>query len=1183
MNIKLLNSQTPNDDLFLTKDNNTIGVMDAYDNIELELNSYNERLETINDSLDSYHTRYDTIPFTFRVLQAGTITIQATHANAARTLSFSINGGTTWNTMTSSRSELSFGNFQVGDTLMLKGNNASYTEVVIEEDQYGDREYYLYYNKFQGTAKFEVYGNIMSLVHGDDFVNNSTLSSEELDTFYGVFGYFFQDNLNIISAKNLLLTPKVLTENCYQNMFSGCANLTTAPELPATTLANNCYSDMFSGCTSLTTAPELPATTLADYCYSDMFYGCTSLTTAPALPATTLTNCCYSNMFYGTNLLPDCTNIDFTSQTVIASGGLKGLFNGTKITDNDLENILPKDGNNHYCLPVTTLANYCYQEMFRNCTDLTTAPELPATTLASGCYRNMFYGCTSLTSAPELPATALANYCYYFMFYDCTSLTTAPELPATTLAGGCYNSMFSGCTSLTTAPELPSTTLANTCYYEMFSGCTSLNYIKALFTSLTSTAFTENWVNGVAANGTFVKNPNASWNQTGFSGVPTGWTVKTVDENITYFAFKSLQDSTFQFTNDGLSYSTDNGTTWTSLSANTPTPTVVTGNKILFKGELVPTKIFGIGTFSSTGRFEVQGNIMSLIFGDNYDGKTSLANRTVSGTTISYDYVFACLFKDCDKLVYSEDLILPATTLNTNCYKQMFDNCTSLLTTPQLPAKSLTYMCYSYMFRNCISLKAGPKLPATTLGNYCYQYMFENCTSLIYTTILPALTITAGSYWGMFNNCASIKVACDMLATSGQHYCCRQMYKGCTSLIKAKVPSMNLSASYSYQYQYMYMNCTSLESTPDLPSTTLGSTCYSSMFSNCTSLTKTCELPAMSVPNSAYSYMFYGCTSLVEAPELPATSVKNSSYSYMFALCTSLTKAPSVLPATNLYSYTTNASTGTVTLIGSSCYAYMFSGCTSLKKGPQILATELSDYCFQGMFYNCTSLEEAPALPVTVLYHEAVNTVSGAITEIGKYCYQQMFYNCISLKTAPALPATILTSCCYQNMFQNCTSLEIPPELPATTLKTWCYANMFYNCTKLKKTVYLPATTLETYCYATMFKGCISLLEIKAIEATTLATNCCREMFSGCYSAIRGPELKATTLLTNCYYYMFYGCGCLKYLKAMFTTTPSTTYTNNWLNAVGSEGVFIKNSAATWNVSGAHGIPSTWQIETASE
>ena len=59
-------------------------------------------------------------------------------------------------------------------------------------------------------------------------------------------------------------------------MFLGCTSLTTAPALPAMTLATYCYYCMFRGCTSLTTAPELPATTLADRCYAYMFYGCTA-------------------------------------------------------------------------------------------------------------------------------------------------------------------------------------------------------------------------------------------------------------------------------------------------------------------------------------------------------------------------------------------------------------------------------------------------------------------------------------------------------------------------------------------------------------------------------------------------------------------------------------------------------------------------------------------------------------------------------------------------------------------------------------------------------------------------------------------------------------------------------------------------------------------------------------------
>lgn len=48
-------------------------------------------------------------------------------------------------------------------------------------------------------------------------------------------------------------------------------------------------------------------------------------------------------------------------------------------------------------LEQTTLVANCYNSMFRDCTGLTSAPELPATTLASRCYASMFYGCTDLS------------------------------------------------------------------------------------------------------------------------------------------------------------------------------------------------------------------------------------------------------------------------------------------------------------------------------------------------------------------------------------------------------------------------------------------------------------------------------------------------------------------------------------------------------------------------------------------------------------------------------------------------------------------------------------------------------------------------------------------------------------------------------------------------------------------
>lgn len=155
--------------------------------------------------------------------------------------------------------------------------------------------------------------------------------------------------------------------------------------------------------------------------------------------------------------------------------------------------------------------------------------------------------------------------------------------------------------------------------------------------------------------------------------------------------------------------------------------------------------------------------------------------------------------------------------------------------------------------------------------------------------------------------------------------------------------------------------------------------------------------------------------------------------------------------------------------------------------------------------------------------------------------------------------------------------------LPATTLANGCYYHMFYGCTSLTSAPELPATTLANYCYWYMFNGCTSLTSAPELLATTLSERCYEGMFARCESLTTAPELPATTLAQSCYDSMFNGCTSLNYIKAMFTTTPSTTYTDSWVSGVASSGTFVKNSAATWDVSGANGIPTGWTVETASK
>ena len=174
-------------------------------------------------------------------------------------------------------------------------------------------------------------------------------------------------------------------------------------------------------------------------------------------------------------------------------------------------------------LPDSRLTSSCYYQMFAGCTSLKTPPVLSATTLQIACYDGMFQNCTSLTAAPQLPAKTMAINCYQGMFKGCTSLKTAPQLPAKTLQGYCYAYMFSGCTSLKDAPILSATSLPVACYQGMFGGCSNLSSINVANTSW-GTNSTTDWVQGVAAEGTFTK-PAGLTPNTGVNYIPQGWNI----------------------------------------------------------------------------------------------------------------------------------------------------------------------------------------------------------------------------------------------------------------------------------------------------------------------------------------------------------------------------------------------------------------------------------------------------------------------------------------------------------------------------------------------------------------------------------------------------------------------------------------------------------------------------------
>lgn len=152
---------------------------------------------------------------------------------------------------------------------------------------------------FSSTGLYKVYGNILSLLYDDDFINQNNPTLPDFNCFTNLFygSRDLMDALNLFMKFTLFTT----TKRPIGYLFRGCINLITAPELGNIDFVGAPYAfrDMFHDCTSLTTAPALTATTLSQGCYSAMFQGCTSLTTAPELPATTLTEYCYRLMFSG--------------------------------------------------------------------------------------------------------------------------------------------------------------------------------------------------------------------------------------------------------------------------------------------------------------------------------------------------------------------------------------------------------------------------------------------------------------------------------------------------------------------------------------------------------------------------------------------------------------------------------------------------------------------------------------------------------------------------------------------------------------------------------------------------------------------------------------------------------------------------------------------------------------------
>ena len=803
---------------------------------------------------------------------------------------------------------------------------------------------------------------------------------------------------------------------------------------------------------------------------------------------------------------------------------------------------------------------FCFCRLFYECTDLVQAPELPATKLTDCCYKTMFYGCKSLTKAPDLPATELTYECYRDMFGFCDNLKVTPKLSAAQLEEGCYRQMFRRCLSLEQAPELPAMEMKTSCYEYMFEGCSSLKEAPALpATKLSNSCYQAMFMNC---------------------------------ENLT--KAPELPADTMQ---DGCYFD----------------------------------------MFSKCFSLQEAPALPALTLADNCYGSmfSHCENLTLAPQLPAMEMKRRCyssMFTSCSALTEAPEL--PATELEESCYESMFSICKSLVRAPELPATELKASCYKSMFYRCDSLNY-IKVGVSTLdndfnatrgwvsqvngpGEFIFPcgskydkhgvsevpdsfriisspvVIFQNPDGsvihqdTVMCNVIPECPIVPTAAEGMVFKGWDPEPFPATDPTETYYYTAMYGEEGndttagnwlCFTAAEARATivldcSFNLSPTVEYSTngrEWQPLEPHTVQGLNQLTLEHVGDKVYV-RGNNPNGFTFDKENPArfhikgkvsasgsvMSlidgvgtstvIPNDYCFYSLFSACDLTKAPELPATTLTKNCYEMMFLGCESLTQAPE-LPATTMTD---------------GCYMGMFAECHFLEEAPELPSLKLADSCYCGMFNYCTKLEKAPSLPAQTL-------ATG--------CYSLMFGNCLMLTTAPELPATQLADGCYSFMFGYCDRLTQAPALPATQLADGCYSFMFTNCKQLVKTPDLPATSLAYQCYLYMFDRCENLTEASSLPATELAEECYLGMFIDCIRLQKAPKLPATEFKPGCYMHMFSNCASLDTIKVgVMSLDNDFDATLDWVDGVGSPGVFIFPCGSNYDKHGSSEVPDNFRI-----
>lgn len=187
-----------------------------------------------------------------------------------------------------------------------------------------------YWSIWSATGNYKIYGNLASLLYGDNFVGKYTMP--ETPNNGRNFQRMWYGDTHLTDAGNLVIPFYNFNNNCFANGFQGCTALYRGPELYFTSCGNYGAQNMFRGCTSMIICTEylyINTCTFAD-CMNDMFRGCSSLISTPVMKNIQTSTRCFQRMFYEcTSLVNNYIQLNAES---LSSNAYDSMFYNTKIS-----------------------------------------------------------------------------------------------------------------------------------------------------------------------------------------------------------------------------------------------------------------------------------------------------------------------------------------------------------------------------------------------------------------------------------------------------------------------------------------------------------------------------------------------------------------------------------------------------------------------------------------------------------------------------------------------------------------------------------------------------------------------------------------------------------------------------------------------------------------------------------